>query len=148
MTSLKPLVYSDAKITALLTAAKTIALVGASANPNRPSHFVMEYLQAKGYRVIPVNPGLAGQKLLGETVYAGLADIPEPIDMIDVFRVSEAVPALVAEAIAVGAKAIWMQLGVRHDEAAAVAEAAGLEVVMDRCTKIEVARLGLGHRRT
>lgn len=138
----QPLVYSDAKLRRILASVKTIALVGASANWNRPSYFVMKYMQSKGYRVIPVNPGIAGQQLLGETVYARLADIPEPIDMVQVFRASAAAPGLVEEAIGIKAKVVWMQLGVRHDEAAAKAEAAGLEVVMDRCPKIEFGRLG------
>jgi O-acetylhomoserine (thiol)-lyase len=137
-----PLIYSDAKIRGILSSVKTIAMVGASANWNRPSFFVMKYLQGKGYRVIPVNPGIAGQQLLGETVFAGLADIPDPVDMVDMFRQSSAAPAIVAEAIAIGARVVWMQLGVRHEEAAATAEAAGLQVVMDRCPKIEFGRLG------
>ncbi len=142
MTTNQPIAYSDAKLRRILSSVKTIALVGASANWNRPSYFVMKYMQSKGYRVIPVNPGLAGQQLLGETAYARLADIPEPVDMVQVFRASAAAPGLVDEAIAIGAKVVWMQLGVRHDEAAAKAEAAGLEVVMDRCPKIEFGRLG------
>ncbi|HLN24570.1 MAG TPA: CoA-binding protein [Patescibacteria group bacterium] len=137
-----PLTYSDAKIRGILSSVKTIAMVGASANWNRPSYFVMKYLQGKGYRVIPVNPGIVGQELLGETVFATLADIPDPVDMVDMFRQSSAAPAIVAEAIAIGARVVWMQLGVRHDEAAATAEAAGLQMVMDRCPKIEFGRLG------
>lgn len=136
------LAYPDAKLRRILHTVKTIAMVGASKNWNRPSYFVMKYLQEKGYRVIPVNPGVAGQDLLGETVYATLKDIPEPIDMVDVFRSSDAVPGIVEDAIAIGAKVVWCQLGVRNDEAAARAEAAGLEVVMDRCLKIEYGRLG------
>ena len=135
------LIYSDATIRRVLSDVKTIALVGASSNPSRASYYVAEYLQEKGYRVIPVNPGLAGQSLLGETVYASLRDIPIPVDMVDVFRVSSAAPEIVAEAIAIDAKVVWMQLGVRHDEAAATAEAAGLTVIMDRCPKIEIERL-------
>lgn len=134
--------YPDALIVRVLRSVNTIALVGASANWNRPSHFVMQYLQGKGYRVIPVNPGLAGQQLLGETVRASLADIPEPVDMVEVFRRSEAAPEIVDDAIRIGAKVVWMQLGVRHDAAAAKAEGAGLTVIMDRCPKIEFGRLG------
>jgi O-acetylhomoserine (thiol)-lyase len=137
-----PLAYSDAKIRSILQRVKTIAMVGASSNWNRPSYFVMKYLQSKGYRVIPVNPGTAGQTLLGETVYAKLSDIPDPIDMVDVFRASDALPAIADEAIAIGAKVLWAQLSVRNDEAAAKAEAAGLEVIMDRCPKIEFSRFG------
>jgi O-acetylhomoserine (thiol)-lyase len=142
MSGNEPMAYSDAKLRRILSSVKTIAMVGASANWNRPSYFVMKYMQGKGYRVIPVNPGIAGQQLLGETVYGKLADIPEPIDMVQLFRASAAAAGIVDEAIAIGAKVIWMQLGVRHDEAAATAEAAGLDVVMDRCPKIEFGRLG------
>jgi O-acetylhomoserine (thiol)-lyase len=142
VSSLEPIPYSDAKLRAILSSTKTIALVGASSNWNRPSYFVMKYLQGKGYRVIPVNPGLAGQTLLGETVYASLRAIPEPVDMVDIFRASDQVPPIVDEAIAAGIKVIWMQLGVRNDQAAATAEAAGCEVVMNRCPKIEFGRLG------
>lgn len=130
-------------IKALLKEVKTIALVGASANPARDSHGVMVFLQHQGYRVIPVNPGLAGQELLGEKVAASLADIDGPIDMVDIFRNSEAAGPVVDEAIAAGAKAVWMQLGVINPEAAARAEAAGLKVVMNHCPKIEIPRLGL-----
>src|SRR6478672_2084740 len=142
MADLEPIVYSDAKIRAILERVRTIAMVGASANWNRPSYFVMKYLQGKGYRVIPVNPAIAGQTLLGETAYAALRDIPEPIDMVDVFRPARDAPAIVDDAIAIGAKVVWMQLGIRHDEAAATAEKAGIEVVMNRCPKIEFGRLG------
>jgi O-acetylhomoserine (thiol)-lyase len=134
--------YPDAKLRAILQGVHTIAMAGASSNWNRPSYFVMKYLQSKGYRVIPVNPGTAGQQLLGETVYASLRDIPDKVDMVDVFRASAQVPPIVEDAIAIGAKVVWMQLGVRHDEAAARAEQAGIEVVMDRCPKIEYGRLG------
>jgi len=133
--------YSNQYIREILDEVKTVALVGASANWNRPSYFVMKYLQTKGYRVIPVNPGVAGQEILGETVYASLKDIPEPVDMVDVFRNSEAAGAIADEAIGIGAKVVWMQLTVRNDAAAERAEAAGLRVVMDRCPKIEFARL-------
>src|SRR5277367_1132971 len=142
MADLEPIPYSDAKIRAILERVKTIALVGASANWNRPSYFVMKYLQGKGYRVIPVNPGIAGKPLLGEMAYASLRDIPDKVDMVDVFRRSEDAPPIVADAIAIGAKVVWMQLGVRHDAAAKIAEAAGLEVIMNRCPKIEFGRLG------
>ncbi len=134
---------SDDEIVALLNGAKTIALVGASANPARASHYVMAFLQEKGHRVIPVNPGLAGQKLLGETVYARLADVPETIDMVDVFRPSEAVSGIVDEAIAVKAGAVWTQLDIVDETAAARAIAAGLTVVMNKCPKIEYPRLGI-----
>lgn len=134
-------VTSEADLRAILTRIKTIAMVGASTNWNRPSYFVMKYLQAKGFRVIPVNPGAVGQNVLGETIYATLADIPVRIDMVDMFRKAEAAPEVAAEAIAIGAPILWMQLGVEHVEAAATAEAAGLQVVMNRCPKIEYARL-------
>ena len=134
--------YPDALIARVLQSVNTIAMVGASTNWNRPSFFVMKYLQGKGYRVIPVNPGAAGQTLLGERVRASLADIPESVDMVEIFRRSEAAPEIVDEAIAIGAKVVWMQLGVRHDAAAAKAQAAGLTVIMDRCPKIEFGRLG------
>jgi O-acetylhomoserine (thiol)-lyase len=136
------LVYSQEKLRAILSRVRTIAMVGASSSWNRPSYFVMKYLQGKGYRVIPVNPTTAGQQLLGETVYASLKDIPAPIDMVDVFRTSNQVGPVVEDAIAIGAKVVWMQLGVRNDEAAARGEAAGIEVIMNRCPKIEFSRLG------
>jgi len=134
--------YPDAKIRGILQRVRTIAMVGASANPARPSFGVMRYLQGKGYRVIPVNPGLAGQDLQGQRVYAALRDIPGPVDMVDIFRATDAVPGIVEEAIAIGAGVVWMQLGVRHDAAAATAEAAGIEVIMNRCPAIELERLG------
>jgi predicted CoA-binding protein len=137
--------YADSYILGILRQVKSIAMVGASANWNRPSFFAMKYLQEKGYRVIPVNPGIAGQELLGETAYASLSDIPGRFDMVDIFRNSEAAPGIVDEAIglkdAKGIQVIWMQLGVRHDAAAARAEAAGFKVVMNRCPKIEWGRL-------
>ncbi len=138
---MEPLDYDDGFIRGILRRTKVIAMVGASTNWTRPSFFAMKYLQAKGYRVIPVNPASAGQELLGETVRASLKDIDVPIDMVDVFRASEHVGPVADEAIAVGAKTLWMQLGVRNDEAAAKAKAAGLDVVMDRCPKIEFGRL-------
>ncbi len=142
MSQLEPIPYTDAQIRAILERVRTIAMVGASSNWNRPSYFVMKYLQGKGYRVIPVNPGIAGQQLLGETVYAALHDIPEPVDMVDVFRPSAEALKIVEESIAIGAPVVWMQLGIRNDEAAALGEAAGLEVIMNRCPKIEFGRLG------
>src|SRR5271168_196218 len=142
MADLEPIPYSDAKIRSILERVRTIAMVGASPNWNRPSYFVMKYLQGKGYRVIPVNPAIAGKPLLGEKVYASLRDIPDKVDMVDVFRTSREAPAIVADAIAIGAKVVWMQLGVRNDAAAKTAEAAGLEVIMNRCPKIEFGRLG------
>ncbi len=139
------LTYPDAQILSILRRTKTIAMVGASANWNRPSYFAMKYLQEKGYRVIPVNPGLAGQSLLGETAYASLSDIPDRFEMVDIFRASAAVGPIVEETIALkeshGIEVIWMQLGVINHEAAAAAEAAGLTVIMDRCPKIEFGRL-------
>jgi O-acetylhomoserine (thiol)-lyase len=142
MSGLEPLPYSDAQLRAILQRVRVIAMVGASSNWNRPSYFVMKYLQNKGYRVIPVNPGISGETLLGEKVYASLRDIPEPVDMVDVFRAPREAPAIVEDAIAIGAKVLWMQLGIRNDEAAATAEAAGIEVIMNRCPKIEFGRLG------
>src|ERR1700736_822453 len=142
MSQLDPIPYSDAQLRAILERVRTIAMVGASSSWNRPSYFVMKYLQGKGYRVIPVNPGIAGQLLLGETVYAALRDIPEPVDMVDVFRPAAEAPGIVEDAIAIGAPVVWMQLGVRNDAAAARAEAAGIEVIMNRCPKIEFGRLG------
>ena len=133
--------YSDAYLRAILKSVRVIAMVGASPHWNRPSYFAMKYLQDKGYRVIPVNPQALGQEILGEKVYGDLSEVPEKIDMVDIFRRSEAAPALVDQAIARGAKIVWMQLGVRNDAAAAKAEAAGLKVVMNRCPKIEYSRL-------
>ncbi len=142
MADLEPIPYPDAKIRSILERVKTIAMVGASPNWNRPSYFVMKYLQGKGYRVIPVNPAIAGKTLLGETAYASLRDIPVKVDMVDMFRVAGEAPGVLADAIAIGAPVVWMQLGIRNDEAAATAEAAGIEVIMNRCPKIEFGRLG------
>jgi len=137
--------YPDNYIRRILDRSRTIAMVGASPYWNRPSFFAMKYLQDKGYRVIPVNPRVAGQEILGETVYASLKDIPEDIDIVDIFRNSEAAGEITDEAIEVaaekGIKTVWMQLGVRNDEAARRAEDAGLQVVMNRCPKIEFGRL-------
>ncbi len=134
---------SDEEIATLLKTSRTVALVGASAKPGRDSHAVMSFLQGQGYRVIPVNPGLEGQTLLGEMVVSTLADIKEPIDFVDIFRNSDAAGQIVDQAIGVRARAIWMQLGVVNPQGANRAEAAGLKVVMDRCPKIEIPRLGL-----
>jgi predicted CoA-binding protein len=136
-------ITDDAAIANLLTTARTIALVGASDRPDRASHAVMATLQAHGYRVIPVNPAITGQHILGEYVWDNLGQIGVPIDIVDVFRRADAVGPIVDDAIVVGAKAVWMQLGIINAEAAATAEAAGLQVVMDRCPKIEIRRLGL-----
>tara|TARA_E500000331_G_scaffold272888_1_gene264787 strand:- start:153 stop:635 length:483 start_codon:yes stop_codon:yes gene_type:complete len=133
--------YEDKYILDVLKDAKSVAMVGASANWNRPSFFAMKYMQQKGFRVIPVNPGIAGKEILGETVVASLDEIQELIDMVDIFRNSEAAGAVTDDAIKAGAKIVWMQLGVRNNEAAKRAEDAGLRVVMDRCPKIEFARL-------
>jgi len=138
--------YPDRYLRDILTSVRTIAVVGASPRRERPSHRVMAYLQRRGYRTIPVNPNAIGGTINGETVYARLADIPEPIDMVDVFRRTEAAGAVVDEAIAAGAEVVWMQLGVRDDAAAARAEARGLKVVMNRCPAIEIPRLGLPPR--
>ena len=134
---------ADADIAELLTDARTIALVGASDRPDRASYGVMRFLQEQGYRVIPVNPRITGEHVHGEYIWRELSQIGEPIDIVDIFRRSEEVGPIVDQAIAVGAKAIWMQLGVENAEAAAKAEAAGLTVVMNHCPKIEIARLGL-----
>ena len=133
--------YNDDYIRAILRETRVIAMVGASANWNRPSYFAMKYLQRKNFRVIPVNPREAGNEILRESAFGTLADVPEKNDMVDVFRNSEAAGLIADEAIAVGAKVLWMQLGVRNDAAAARAEAAGLKVVMNRCPKIEFGRL-------
>ncbi|MEN2976093.1 CoA-binding protein [Tistrella bauzanensis] len=133
--------YPDAYIRDILRQCRVIAMIGASPNWNRPSYFAMKYLQEKGYRVIPVNPVAAGQTILGEPVYATLDDLPVVPDMVDIFRNSEAAGPATDDAIRIGAKVVWMQLGVRNDAAAARAEAAGLKVVMNRCPKIEYGRL-------
>ncbi len=135
---------ADEDIRELLTTARTIALVGASDRPDRPSYGVMKRLQDHGYRVIPVNPQITGEHVHGEFVFRELGQLGDSIDVVDIFRRSDAVGAIVDEAIAIGAKAIWMQLGVVNDEAAARAEAAGLKVIMDRCPAIEIPRLGIG----
>ena len=135
--------YDDAYIRGILNTVKTIAVVGVSANPIRPSYFVFKYLLERRYRLIPVNPALAGQYLLGRMAYATLADIPEPVDMVDMFRASQHVLPIVVEALQMQPRprVIWMQLGIRNDEAAELAEANGLMVVMNRCPKIEYGRL-------
>jgi predicted CoA-binding protein len=135
--------YSDSYIRGILNTVKTIAMVGISPKENRPSYFAFKYLMERGYRMIPINPGQAGKTILGQKVYAKLSDIPDPIDMVDVFRGSEHVLPIVQEAVALKPKpqVIWMQLLVRNDEAAKLAEDAGLKVVMNRCPKIEYGRL-------
>jgi uncharacterized protein len=135
--------YPDSYIRAILENVHTIAMVGASPNNIRPSYFAMKYLLDKGYRVIPVNPGHAGKEILGQRVYASLSEIAEPIDMVDIFRSSQAAAAVVDEALSLDPRpsVIWMQLGVRNEDAAGKAEAAGLKVVMNRCPKIEYGRL-------
>ncbi len=140
-----PLHYDDAFLRRILKDVKTIAMAGASPNWVRPSNFAMKYLQGKGFRVIPVNPGHAGKEILGEMTYARLADIPDRFDMVDIFRASEDAGAIADEAIRVaaekGVRVVWMQLGIRDDAAAERLEAAGLTVVMNRCPKIEYGRL-------
>jgi predicted CoA-binding protein len=135
--------YPDSYIRGILNTVKTIAMVGASAKDNRPSYFAFKYLLERGYRMIPVNPGLAGKDLLGQRIYARLSEIPEPVDMVDVFRAAPYALPIVQEALTLKPKpqVIWMQLGVRNDEAAALAEANGMKVVMNRCPKIEYGRL-------
>lgn len=135
--------YDDTLIETLLKTVVTVAMIGASANSVRPSHFVLKYLIQKGYRVHPINPRDAGGQIAGRTVYARLADVPEPIDMVDVFRASSAVPGVVDEALRLDPlpRVLWLQLGVRHDEAAERAEAAGITVIQNRCPKIEYGRL-------
>ncbi|TKI07531.1 CoA-binding protein [Martelella alba] len=134
---------TDTDIRDILSSVKTIALVGASEKPARPSYDVMAYLLEQGYHVFPVNPVLAGREVLGQKVYADLADIPVKVDMVDVFRRSEAVYDIAQEAIAIDAGVLWMQLGVINEQAAVLAKNVGMQVVMDRCPKIEIKRLGL-----
>ncbi len=135
--------YPDSYIRGILNTVKTIAMVGASEKTNRPSYFAFKYLHERGYTMIPVNPGQAGHEMLGRKIYAKLADVPEPIDMVDIFRAPQYALPIVEEALALKPRpqVIWMQLGVRNDEAAAKAEAAGIKVVMNRCPKIEYGRL-------
>jgi predicted CoA-binding protein len=133
--------YADGELRRIFREARVVAMVGASPNWVRPSHFVFRYLQQKGFRVVPVNPQAAGQTMLGERVYATLAEVPGKVDVVDVFRNSQAAGPITDEAIAIGARVVWMQLTVRNDEAAARARAAGLAVVMNRCMKIEYGRL-------
>jgi uncharacterized protein len=124
----------------ILTENRTIAMVGLSADPMRPSHFAAIYMQSEGYDIIPVNPRYAGETILGQAVYASLEEIPRPVQIVDVFRRAEEVPGIARSAIAIGANVLWMQLGIVNEEAAHIAREAGLEVVMDRCVKIEHAR--------
>jgi len=135
--------YPDSYIRSILNTVKTIAMVGISPKDVRPSYFAFKYLLERGYRMIPVNPGQAGGEILGRPVYAKLADIPEPVDMVDIFRAPQYALAIVEEALALKPhpQVIWMQLGIRNEEAARLAEASGLKVVMDRCPKIEYGRL-------
>ena len=135
--------YDDSYIRGILNTVKTIAMVGVSANTSRPSYFAFKYLLERGFRMIPVNPALGGQDLLGRKVYAGLSEIPEPVDMVDIFRAPRYALAIVEEALALSPRpqVIWMQLGIRNDDAARLAEASGLKVVMNRCPKIEYGRL-------
>ena len=137
--------YDDAHMRRILREVRTIAMVGASPNWVRPSNFAMKYLQGKGYKVIPLNPGQAGKEILGEPCYASVAEIPGTVDMIDIFRNSEAAGAVVNDILPIASekkiRVIWMQLGIRNDNAAARAKAAGLTVIMDRCPKIEYGRL-------
>ena len=133
--------YDDLYLRRILRETRTIAMVGASANWNRPSYFAMKYLLDRGYKVIPINPAVAGQEILGQKVYGSLAELPQKVDMVDIFRNSEAAGPITDEAIKHGAKVVWMQLGVMNDAAARRAEDAGLKVVMNRCPKIEHSRL-------
>jgi uncharacterized protein len=124
----------------ILNDAKTIAMVGLSSDPMRPSHFAAIYMQSEGYRIVPINPRYAGQKILGETVYASLSDIPFPVDIVDVFRKPNECPGLAEEAIKIGARVFWIQLGIESDEAGRIARQGGLDFVQNRCVKIEHAR--------
>ena len=137
--------YSDDYIKSILRSSKVIAMVGASGNDMRPSYFAMKYLLDKGFKVIPVNPGLAGKAILDQPVYASLKDVPAPVDMVDIFRAADAAPGIAREALGekdrLGIKTIWMQLGIVSEEAASLAREAGLNVVMDRCPKIEYGRM-------
>ena len=135
--------YSDAHLRTILNRTKTVAVVGVSTNPVRPSYYVARYLKLKGYRVIPVNPGHAGKELFGEEIRADLSEVPDEVDMVDVFRRSEAVPEIAEQALAhlPGLKTFWMQIGVQHDAAAQRLEARGVDVIMNRCPKIEYQRL-------
>jgi predicted CoA-binding protein len=137
--------YSDDLIKAVLCSTKVIAMIGASGNEMRPSYFAMKYLLDKGFTIHPVNPGMAGKDILGQRVYGSLKDVPAPVDMVDIFRASDAAPGIVDEALAekdrLGLKTVWMQLGIINEEAAAKAREAGLTVIMDRCPKIEYGRL-------
>ena len=133
--------YSDSYILQILRSVQSIAIVGASATWNRPSNFAMKYLLQKGFSVIPVNPSAVGKKICGETVFPDLTSLPGSVDMVDIYRPAQEAPQLVEEAIEIGAKVFWMQLGIRSNEAAQIAEKAGLQVVMDRCPKIEFSRL-------
>ena len=134
--------YPDELLLRIYHETRTIAIVGASPNWNRPSYFVMRYLQRKGYRVIPVNPRALDAPILGQQVYPDLESIPDPVDVVDVFRRPEETPAIARSAVAIGAGVLWLQLGIRNDEAAAIAGVAGLTVIGDRCMKIEYGRLG------
>ncbi|MBW7837681.1 MAG: CoA-binding protein [Sphingomonadales bacterium] len=135
--------YADSYLRDILTTVKTIAVVGASDDDTRPVYGVMRFLQSRGYRAIPVNPRLAGKKLMGETVYGALGDIPDKIDMVDIFRRKEDLPAVFDDAIVIAPAVIWTQLGLRDDASAAKAEAAGVKVVMNHCPAIEIPRLGI-----
>ncbi len=133
--------YSDGFIRDILSRNRVFALVGASMNKTRPSYFVLKYLTDKGYEIVPVNPGHTGEEILGRKIYARLSDIPHAVDVVDVFREAAAAPDIAREAIAIGAKVLWLQLGIVSEEARRIAEDAGLEVVMNRCPKIEYGRL-------